>query len=141
MGRIQNKVLRNAIENSNFKMSCENAHDTLKRRIEALEHVVENLQEKNQSWEEENKRLKGENQGYEEEIQKLKEDNQCYDIMNSIEKLHESLKKRHFRIEKLIQNPGLQHIALSIFKELDPKSLANCRVVSKEWKACIDQDK
>ena len=122
-------------------MSFENAHDTLKRRIEALEHVVENLQEKNQSWEEENKRLKGENQGYEEEIQKLKEDNQCYDIMNSIEKLHESLKKRHFRIEKLIQNPGLQHIALSIFKELDPKSLANCRVVSKEWKACIDQDK
>ena len=59
--------------------------------------------------------------------------------MDSMEKLHESLKKSHFRIEKFIQNPGLQHIALAIFKKLDPKSLGNCRVVAKEWKACIDQ--
>ena len=51
------------------------------------------------------------------------------------------LKKSHFRIEKFIQNPGFQHIALSIFKKLDPKSLGNCRVVSKEWKACIDEEK
>ena len=62
-------------------------------------------------------------------------------IIDSMEKLHEPLKKRHFRIEKFIQNPGLQHIALAIFKNLDPKSLGNCRVVSKEWKACIDQEK
>ena len=107
-------------------MSFENANDTLKRRVEALEQVVESLQEKNQSCE--------------IEIKRLRQDSQI-NIMESMENLHESLKNRHFRIEKLIQNPGLQHIALSIFKELDPKSLGNCRLVSKEWKACIDQDK
>ena len=86
-------------------------------------------------------RLKREILAYEVKIKKMEKGNQCHDIMDSMEKLHESLKERHFRIEKFIQNPGLQHIALAIFKNLDPKSLGNCRVVSKEWKACIDQDK
>ena len=116
-------------------MSGENGNDSLKRRIEALEQVVQNLQEKNQSWEVENKRLKVENLEYEVKIKKLEKSN---DIMDSMGKLHESLKNRHFRIEKFIQNPGFQHIALSIFKKLDPKSLGNCRVVSKGLQSFID---
>ena len=101
--------------------------DVLKRRIEALEQGVERLQEENQSWEIENKRRN--------------QDDHWDDIMDSMEKLHKLLKKRFFEIEKFIQNPGFQHIALTIFKKLDLKTLGNCRAVSKEWKACIDQDK
>ena len=101
--------------------------DVLKRRIEALEQGVERLQEENQSWEIENKRRN--------------QDDHWDDIMDSMEKLHKLLKKRFFEIEKFIRNPGFQHIALAIFKKLDPKTLGNCRAVSKEWKACIDQDK
>ena len=90
--------------------------DTLKRRIEALEQVVERLQEENQSCKTEIKRFR-----------------QDHDIMDSMGKLHKALKTRpltHFRIEELIRNPGFQHIALSIFKKLDPKSLGTCRVLS-----------
>ena len=102
---------------NSFKMSGENGNDSLKRRIEALEQVVERLQEENQSCKTEIKRFR-----------------QDHDIMDSMGKLHKALKKRpltHFRIEELIRNPGFQHIALSIFKKLDPKSLGTCRVVSK----------
>ena len=91
--------------------------DTLKRRIEALEQVVVRLQEENQSCKTEIKRFR-----------------QDHDILDSIGKFYKALKKRpltHFRIEELIRNPGFQHIALSIFKKLDPKSLGTCRVVSK----------
>ena len=66
--------------------------DVLKRRIEALEQVVERLQEENQSWEIENKRRN--------------QDDHWDDIMDSMEKLHKLLKKRFFEIEKFIQNPG-----------------------------------
>ena len=48
-----------------------------------------------------------------------------------------------FPLDKLICNPGFSHIAVKIFKELENKSLANCRLVSKRWRArdCIDSDK
>ena len=112
-------------------MSCDSEKDTLKRRIEALEQLVERLQEENQSCK--------------TDIKRLMQNYDIMDIMDSMGKLHKSLKKRplthYFPIEKFIQNPGFQHISLSIFKKLDPKSLGNCRMVSKEWKACIDQDK
>ena len=47
----------------------------------------------------------------------------------------------YFPMDKLICNRGLSHIAVKIFKELENKSLANCRLVSKAWRDCIDSDK
>ena len=49
--------------------------------------------------------------------------------------------EQFFQLEKLVHNPGLKHIALQIFSKLDPKSHVNCRLVSKGWKDCIDNDK
>ena len=46
-----------------------------------------------------------------------------------------------FRLDEFVFNPGLQHVALQIFKQLDPKSLGSCRSVSKSWKEVIDDDK
>ena len=34
-------------------------------------------------------------------------------------------------------NPGLQHLAVLIFKNLDLENLANCQIVSKHWKTSI----
>ena len=45
------------------------------------------------------------------------------------------------QLDELVHNPGLRHIALQIFSELDPQSHVNCRLVSKGWKDCIDNDK
>ena len=42
-------------------------------------------------------------------------------------------------MEKLVSNPGLQIIAINIFAKLDPKSRQNSRLVSKSWRAIIDQ--
>ena len=47
-------------------------------------------------------------------------------------------KPQFFRLDELVHNSGLKHIALQIFSELDPKSHVNCRMVSKGWKDCID---
>ena len=46
----------------------------------------------------------------------------------------------HYRtatMETLVQNPGLDHIAIEIFAFLDPKSLAQCALVSKSWNNLI----
>ena len=52
-----------------------------------------------------------------------------------------SMERSNVRLDELVKNPGLQHVALNIFKKLDPKSLGNCRLVSKQWKDCIDEVK
>jgi len=51
------------------------------------------------------------------------------------------MEKVFVRLNELVHNSGLKHIALQIFNELDPKSHGNCRLVSKEWRDCIDNDK
>ena len=45
-----------------------------------------------------------------------------------------------FPFEIFVENPGLQHIGIAIFKFLDPKSFANCRLVSKGCKDLIEKD-
>ena len=45
-----------------------------------------------------------------------------------------------FPFEIFVENPGLQHIGISILKFLDPKSFANCRLVSKGCKDLIEKD-
>ena len=40
-------------------------------------------------------------------------------------------------MDTLVQNPGLDHLAIDIFAFLDPKSLAQCALVSKSWKNFI----
>ena len=52
-----------------------------------------------------------------------------------------SMERCNVRLDELVKNPGLQHVALNIFKKMDPKSLGNCRLVSKQWKDCIDEVK
>ena len=92
----------------------------------------------------ENKRLKEENQEVERlraEIARLKQDNQCNEVKEAMHKLQVALKPRIFRMDDLVGNPGLKHIALQIFKGLDLKSHGNCRLVSKKWKDCIDNNK
>ena len=44
-------------------------------------------------------------------------------------------------ISTLISNNGFQYLAESIMQCLDPKSLANCRAVSRQWKCFIDRKK
>ena len=39
----------------------------------------------------------------------------------------------------IIKSPGLQHIAIDIFKLLDKESLMNCRSVNHAWKNIMDQ--
>ena len=92
------------------------------QRNERIEHLVA-----------ENKRLEQDNK-------KLKLDS-CYEVKQAMENLHEALKPRYVRLDELVTNPGLQHVALYIFKKLDPKTLGNCRLVSREWKDCIDNGK
>ena len=41
-------------------------------------------------------------------------------------------------INKLMKNPGLDHIPICILECLDFKSLTACRNVSKEWKHFVD---
>ena len=84
--------------------------------------------------------LVAENKRLEEENEKLKVDN-CSEVKQAMENLHVALKPRYVRLDELVLNPGLQHVAIYIFKKLDPKSLANCRLVSKKWKDCIDNGK
>ena len=55
--------------------------------------------------------------------------------------IHGDLRTRYVRLDELVHNPGLEHIALHIFKYLDPKSVGQCRAVSKGWKSFIDNDK
>ena len=41
-------------------------------------------------------------------------------------------------LDRLIVNPGFHLVAEQIYSYLDPQSLANCRSVSRQWKAFID---
>ena len=42
-------------------------------------------------------------------------------------------------IDKIIKNPGLQHVSEDIFQLMDKKSLMNCRLVNRSWKNVMDQ--
>ena len=44
-------------------------------------------------------------------------------------------------MEALLENPGLHNIVRNISSFLDPKSLAQCRLVSHSWKDSIDNDR
>ena len=44
-------------------------------------------------------------------------------------------------MEALLENPGLHTIVRNISSYLDPKSLAQCRVVCHSWKDLIDNDR
>ena len=41
-------------------------------------------------------------------------------------------------MDLFVQNPGLQHIAVTIFENLDTQSLENCRRVNEDWQHLID---
>ena len=73
-----------------------------------------------------------------EETKRLKIYDQCYQIIKAMEYLHKALKPRYVRLDDLVLNRGLQHLARYIFKHLNYQSLANCRLVSKDWKEFID---
>ena len=49
--------------------------------------------------------------------------------------------KTFFDIDYFVKNPGFHHVAMNIFKYLDPRNLGNCRQVSKGWKTLIDNEK
>ena len=70
----------------------------------------------------------------------LKNDSQASDIQTAMFKLQLSLKPRFVRLDDLVCNSGLVHVAYKIFGYLDLKSLRNCRLVSKAWKDCIEDD-
>ena len=86
------------------------------------------------------KKRQNEEEMDDEKIKKRNRHDQCYQIIEAIENLHQALKPRYVRLDDLVQNRGLQHLALKIFRKLDYKSLANCRLVSKDWKEFIDSD-
>ena len=70
----------------------------------------------------------------------LKNDSQASDIQIAMLKLQLALKPRFVRLDNLVCNSGLVHVAYKIFGYLDLKSLRNCRLVSKAWKDCIEDD-
>ena len=41
-------------------------------------------------------------------------------------------------MDSFINNPGLQHIGMTIFKHLDHKTLVSCRLVNRSWKSKVD---
>ena len=41
-------------------------------------------------------------------------------------------------MDSFINNPGLQHVSMTIFKLLDHKTLVSCRLVSQSWKSMVD---
>ena len=47
----------------------------------------------------------------------------------------------HFPMQQFITNEGLKHLAEEIFRNLDVKSLAKCRLVCNSWKHVIDQNR
>ena len=50
------------------------------------------------------------------------------------EKSMEETEEIIFDLDCLVQNPGLKHIAELIFSFLEAKDLAQCRLVTNEWK-------
>ena len=44
-------------------------------------------------------------------------------------------------LHELISNPGYDCVVENIFSNMDPNTLANCRLVSKQWKDVIDNRK
>ena len=89
----------------------------------------------------ENSDLKRKIKALERENKRLKKDNECDKIIQNINKVHQALKPRYVRLDELVLNPGLEHIALNIFQHLDLLTLSICRRVSSNWKKCIDNDK
>ena len=74
------------------------------------------------------------------EIKRLRKEKQTTDIIKCMEEIQGDLRPRYVRLDELIHNSGLEHIARQIFKYLDPKSVGQCRVVSTGWKSFIDND-
>ena len=64
-----------------------------------------------------------------------------YDIIKGIDKVHEALKPRYFRMDELVRNEGLSHLAEQVIFLLDFKTIGQCRLVSKAWKKFIDEHK
>ena len=44
-------------------------------------------------------------------------------------------------MERFMSNQGLEHLADKIIEYLDPKDVANCRLVSRFWRDYIDNRK
>ena len=87
----------------------------------------------------EKKRLTDQDMEEDEESKRQKRHHdQCFQIFKAVENLHKALKPRYVRLDELIQNRGLQHLARTIFWYLDYSSLASCRLVSKSCKVFID---
>ena len=43
-------------------------------------------------------------------------------------------------MNNFIVNPGFQHIAMNIFKNLDHQSLINCSNVNQEWRNILNNN-
>ena len=89
----------------------------------------------------ENSKLKRRIRALERENKRLKQDNEIDKIIQTVNKIHKALKPRYVRLDELVRNSGLQHIAQNIFQHLDLPTLSRCRQVSSSWKICIDNDK
>ena len=101
------------------KMSRKNDYKQLKRNVDSLRKELE-------CFESGVKRLKTEGQANASDS-------------DTVEKIPDGLFDIDFFVQS--QDPGLQYVAVNIFKCLDPKSLGNCRQTSKVWKDFIDNEK
>ena len=72
---------------------------------------------------------------------RLRSDNQSTDIIKCMKDIQNDLRTRFVRLDELVHNPGLGHIARHIFNFFDIKTLGKCRQVSRGWKSFIDNDK
>ena len=47
--------------------------------------------------------------------------------------------KKHFEMDYLMQNPGLDHLSEKIFQLLNVQTIARCRLVSKLWNENLEK--
>ena len=135
----ENKRLQQNNQCFEIQKAIEKVHSSLKS--ESLVSIrLSILQCQNEELRAENKRLKRDNE------KRLKRDNEeIAGLRTENKKLKRvkraALKPGSMQLDELVKNSELKRVAWQIFKELDPKSLGKCRLVSKAWRECIDNDK
>ena len=75
------------------------------------------------------------------ESKALKHEFAILEAVCKMKRLQSALQLRIFKMNSLITNPGLQHLAIRIFAKLNIQDLKHCRIVCKLWKDMIENDK
>ena len=107
--------------------------------VRALFGEIVELQQKSELSSIEIQNLAGEVEELKRKVNLSRHENQSFEIMDSMNDLQAALKSRYVRMDELVCNPGLEHLAEEIFSYLEPNDLMNCCLVSKSWKEICEK--